>query len=125
MAIGNADAHGRNHSLLHLPDGSGRFAPLYDVACIVHYQTVETQAGRRRVNHDLALRVNGLDDIDVASVTDLVAEGRSWGLTDARAVSVVRETVESLSAALSALTDPNLEDALVQRLRRRTERLAR
>jgi serine/threonine-protein kinase HipA len=37
VAIGNADAHARNLSLLHLPEGSVRLAPAYDVIPTYHY----------------------------------------------------------------------------------------
>jgi serine/threonine-protein kinase HipA len=39
VAIGNADAHGKNYSLLYRPAGIG-FAPLYDLLCTAAYPQV-------------------------------------------------------------------------------------
>lgn len=38
LLIGNHDAHGKNFSLLCLPDRSIRLAPLYDLVCTVYYE---------------------------------------------------------------------------------------
>ena len=37
LLIGNHDAHAKNFSLLYLPSGEVRFAPLYDLVCTVFY----------------------------------------------------------------------------------------
>jgi serine/threonine-protein kinase HipA len=37
LLIGNHDAHAKNFSLLYLPDGEIRLAPLYDLVCTVLY----------------------------------------------------------------------------------------
>ena len=42
VAIGNADAHGKNYSLLYHSDGIG-FAPLYDLLCTVAYPEVHAR----------------------------------------------------------------------------------
>jgi serine/threonine-protein kinase HipA len=42
VAIGNADAHGKNYSLLYRPDGIG-FAPLYDLLCTAAYPQVHAK----------------------------------------------------------------------------------
>lgn len=39
LIVGNADAHGKNYSLLHTPTGR-RMAPLYDLMCTVAYPEV-------------------------------------------------------------------------------------
>jgi serine/threonine-protein kinase HipA len=41
VAIGNVDAHAKNISVLHLPDGRHRLAPAYDVAMHLHQGTGE------------------------------------------------------------------------------------
>jgi serine/threonine-protein kinase HipA len=40
LLIGNNDAHAKNFSILYLPDGSSRLAPLYDLVCTVFYPEI-------------------------------------------------------------------------------------
>jgi serine/threonine-protein kinase HipA len=47
VAVGNADLHGRNTSLLHGDDGP-TLAPMYDVVAMVMYDTVSHELGSRR-----------------------------------------------------------------------------
>jgi serine/threonine-protein kinase HipA len=72
VAIGNADAHARNLSLLHLPEGSVRLAPAYDVIPTYHYPSH---------SRHLAQPVDG-DVLRPESVTGahLRAEVESWGI---------------------------------------------
>ena len=46
LIIGNADAHGKNFSLLHTPDGL-RLAPLYDLLCTSFYPDVHARMAMR------------------------------------------------------------------------------
>lgn len=54
VAVGNADAHGKNYSLLYRPDGIG-FAPLYDLLCTVAYPEVHAK---------FAMKVGGRATLD-------------------------------------------------------------
>lgn len=92
VAIGNTDAHAKNISVLHHPDGALELAPAYDVSPHRHYAF----SGRRA-----AMAVNGADDIDAATVTDLVTEGIAWGLREGTATTTVSETLERLRDALA------------------------
>lgn len=51
VLIGNADAHGKNYSILHDPPGAATLAPLYDLMCTVAYphlaSTLAMKIGRR------------------------------------------------------------------------------
>jgi len=42
VTVGNADAHGKNYSLLYRPEGIG-FAPLYDLLCTVAYPEIHAR----------------------------------------------------------------------------------
>ena len=42
VAIGNADAHGKNYSLLYRPEGIA-IAPLYDLLCTVAYPEIHAK----------------------------------------------------------------------------------
>lgn len=124
VAVGNADAHGKNLSLLHPPDGPLRLAPLYDVVSTVQYPQIRTPAGVRQVSSTLAMRVNGRNDVHEVTVADLRAEARSWhrgpGL-DERIDSVL----DALPAAVSAAADetPEAPGVFSERIAARVARL--
>ena len=99
VVVGNADAHGKNVSLLHHPDGQAELAPMYDVSSTVRYEFVETPTGRRRLSTEMGMRVNGQTSMQQVRFDDLVAEGRRWGLTATDAETVVRRTVDDVHAA--------------------------
>jgi Uncharacterized protein related to capsule biosynthesis enzymes len=56
VIIGNADAHGKNFSLLYLPERT-QLAPLYDLLCTVAYpdlsQRFAMKIGRRRTLEEM------------------------------------------------------------------------
>lgn len=91
VAIGNADAHGKNVAFLHPEPGVMRLAPLYDTVPTVHWPTLRTEAG---------MFVNGVRDLRRITVTDLASEATRWGMPRARAERLVRETLERLRDAL-------------------------
>lgn len=70
VLIGNADAHGKNLSLLHDPLGTTRLAPLYDTVPTVLWPKLRTAS---------AMRVNGKEDLDSITIEDIAAEARQWG----------------------------------------------
>jgi serine/threonine-protein kinase HipA len=92
VAIGNTDAHAKNISVRHDPDGSLELAPAYDVSPHRHYSF----SGRRA-----AMSVNGGDDIDALTVADLVAEGIAWGLREHTATTTASDTLDRLQDALA------------------------
>jgi serine/threonine-protein kinase HipA len=100
IAIGNADAHGKNHSVMHHPDGSVALAPIYDAWSTIQYP---------RLSRTLSLSVDRSFQLDAIDRSRLLAEGTSWGLPPATALSILEETLESLR---QALTDPTLRDGL-------------
>ena len=105
LLVGNTDLHAKNISFLRHPDGSIELAPAYDIAMHLHHRPDD----RRN-----ALDINGTYLIDGLTVDDVVAEGRSWGLPEARARRVVADTVEATRAALAAIdrsAHPHVSDA--------------
>jgi serine/threonine-protein kinase HipA len=76
VALGNLDMHAKNVSVLHLPDGSARLAPAYDVVPQVHLP----------FDKNFAFRVNGVFAHAEIRRDDLVAEGASWGIRTAAAI---------------------------------------
>ena len=93
-AIGNTDAHAKNLSVLHLPDGTHRLAPAYDVAMHTHHRHAETR---------VAMDVDGTQEIGALTSAHLTAEAGGWGMPPRLAARVVRETLERLGAALGGL----------------------
>jgi serine/threonine-protein kinase HipA len=74
--IGNLDMHGKNISLIHLPDGSVQLAPAYDVVPMLH----------QPIDGRLALKINGVYPIRMLKADDLITEGEHWGVADAAAI---------------------------------------
>ncbi|WP_146954885.1 HipA domain-containing protein, partial [Cellulomonas soli] len=117
LAIGNTDAHAKNISVIHREDGSTQLAPAYDVAMYLHHP----HAARR-----FAMDVNGSSDMDHITAQDLVAEGRSWGLSPRDASRTVRDTLEHLQQALADIdrdTHPGVSDAAWTTVHTRTDAL--
>jgi len=117
LAVGNTDAHAKNVSVLHRADGSTALAPAYDIAMHGH------PAG---TTHRFAMDVAGRSDIETITATDLVAEGRTWGLTPTDAARTVRGTLEALDAALDEIdhgTHPGVSAEAWATVRTRTRRL--
>jgi serine/threonine-protein kinase HipA len=122
VAVGNSDAHGRNYSLVHPADGSTHLAPLYDVSSIVQYSTVDTSRGPMPVNHDGAMSINGLWNLDRVTTADLVGEAARWGVIERLAEETVSDLVERLHGALAA-ADGSVDGPVVRSLLDRCSRL--
>jgi serine/threonine-protein kinase HipA len=124
VAIGNADAHGKNLSLLLPPDGRLRLAPLYDVMSTVHYPEVVGPMGLARVSTELAMFIDGEGEIDAVDVPALRCEGERWHFSDDaddRIHGLLARFDDALEAAANAV--PRAPDALLERLRARAARL--
>jgi len=93
VAIGNADAHGKNVSLLHPEPGRVTLAPLYDTVPTALWPKLRPTA---------AMKVNGRGDLSRITLGDIVAEAQRWNMepmqANARAVAVA----ERLRAVLRA-----------------------
>lgn len=96
IALGNADAHARNLSLMLAPDGSVRIAPLYDVVCTVAYPMAST---------GLSQRIAGRFSIDDVTTDDLVAEAAAWGLTEGIATRRVDRFLTSMEHAIGEASE--------------------
>ena len=102
VVIGNADAHGKNLSLLHPEPGLVSLAPLYDTVPTVMWPNLRSTA---------AMSVNGRHDLDAITVDDVVAEAGAWPLDADRARSAAESAI---AAVMSAVT----HDAVPEDLRR-------
>lgn len=93
VAIGNADAHGKNLSFLHPDPGVIRLAPLYDTVPTALWSSLRTEAG---------MFIDGVADLRRVTSDNLVAEARSWGVGARAAAGVVEETLERLKQTLTS-----------------------
>lgn len=125
VAVGNADAHGRNLSLLHPGDGTVELAPLYDVVSTIVYPTVSTPDGDRPVSTDLAMKIAGRTSIHDVTIKDLIDEAAGWNYPQRRAAARVRELLEQVSTAVAAVsgTVPGLTPDVPQRVVARAQAL--
>jgi serine/threonine-protein kinase HipA len=109
VAIGNADAHGKNLAFVHDPPGSIRLGPLYDTVPTVCWERLPTRA---------AMSVNGRTELalrahDSITVEDLLTEAAAWRLEASRAERAVIGTLEALAVAAGELELPEPVAALV------------
>lgn len=93
VALGNADAHGKNFSLLHLQDLSLRFAPLYDLMSTLAYRP-------EGVTEHMSMYVDSVQRIDRVTSDRLIAESMAWGLSRSRAIEVVADLLGRLPEAV-------------------------
>jgi serine/threonine-protein kinase HipA len=90
VAIGNADAHGKNLALLHRAPGVVELAPLYDTVPTALWPTLRPEA---------AMLINGRSRLDQVDGADLVAEAANWHLPAVTARHIMTTTIEQLRAA--------------------------
>lgn len=124
VAIGNADAHGKNLSLLLPPGGRIHLAPLYDVMSTRQYPDVAGPRGRARVSTELAMFVDGIRQIDAVDTAALRAEATRWHFAedvDERIDGLLVRFDDALEVA--ATTVPQAPGSLIERLRARARRL--
>jgi len=93
VAVGNADAHGRNISMLY-DHSTRRLAPLYD---IVPTTSLVPAPGHKPLNADAGMRVNGVNPLLAIAGADLVAEAISWRMPKALARTLVETTVSAVA----------------------------
>lgn len=96
LLVGNADAHAKNLSLLHGPDGQIILAPAYDLMSTIYYEQVSPVIG---------MFVNGIRDINEVKVGDLVVEASAWGLPKRQSESVVARLFDEAGAAVERAAD--------------------
>jgi len=109
VAIGNADAHGKNYSLLHGPDGIG-FAPLYDLLCTVAYPEVHAK---------FAMKVGGRATLDEFTATTWEDFARQIGMgapfVRRRALALTELILTRLEGVASEIAVVGFDGAELQR----------
>jgi serine/threonine-protein kinase HipA len=123
MAVGNADAHAKNFSVLHDHDAAAiTLAPLYDVLSTIALELTDTAGRPMRADAHLAQRVGGRADIRKVTAGDLVDEAAAWGIRQRAASAIVAETLDQVLAAIPATPG---DARVLAAIREQTERISR
>jgi serine/threonine-protein kinase HipA len=101
MAVGNADAHAKNFSILHDTDNPAiSLAPLYDVLSTIALELKDSAGQPMQADTHLGQRVGGQADIRKVTAASLIDEAVTWGVRRRTAGSVVAETLDRVLAAV-------------------------
>lgn len=122
VALGNADAHGKNLSFLLPPRGRLRLAPLYDVVSTIQYAEVAGDLVPRQVSRQLAMAIDGHWSIDEITRDHLVAEGAGWHVAT-QVPATVDNILQRLPAAVESAAPASVPDQFVETVLRRIENL--
>jgi len=123
MAVGNADAHAKNFSLLHEPDAPAvRLAPVYDVLSTIALELTGSTGQPMHADTHLGQRVGGQADIRNVTAASLVDEAISWGIRRRTAAAVVTDTLEHVLTAIPAAP---FDDRVLAVIRGQAERISR
>jgi serine/threonine-protein kinase HipA len=123
MAVGNADAHAKNFSVLHNPDSPAiTLAPLYDVLSTIALELTDGAGQPMPANTHLGQRVGGQADIRKVTAASLIDEAASWGIRRRAASVVVTETLDRVLAAIPATPG---DERVLDAIRDQAERISR
>jgi serine/threonine-protein kinase HipA len=123
MAVGNADAHAKNFSVLHDADNHAiSLAPLYDVVSTIALELIDGAGRPMRADTHLSQRVGGQADIRKVTASSLVDEASSWGIRRRTAASAVSETLDQV---LTVIGETPGDERVLAVIRRQAERVRR
>jgi serine/threonine-protein kinase HipA len=123
MAVGNADAHAKNFSVLHHMDNPViSLAPLYDVLSTIALELTDAAGRPMQADPHLGQRVGGQADIRKVTAASLVDEAASWGIRRRAASSVVAETLDRV---LTAIPQTPGDERVLAAIRKQAEQLRR
>jgi serine/threonine-protein kinase HipA len=115
MAVGNADAHAKNFSVLHDPDVPAiRLAPMYDLLSTIALELTDTTGQPMRADTHLGQRVGGQADIRNVTAASLIDEAASWGIRRRAAAAIVTETLERVLTAVLAVPGDDQVRAVIR-----------
>ena len=103
MAIGNADAHAKNFSVLHQPGPTAiKLAPVYDLLSTVALELTDSTGRHLQADTHLGQRVGGQADIRKVTVADIVDEAVTWGIRSRAAAGAVAAMLDQVISATQA-----------------------
>jgi serine/threonine-protein kinase HipA len=116
MAVGNADAHAKNFSILHDTDNPAiSLAPLYDVLSTIALELTDSVGRPMQAETHLGQRVGGQADIRKVTGASIVDEAVTWGLRRRTAGSVVAETLDRVLVGIPETPGDERVLAVIQR----------
>ncbi len=122
MAVGNADAHVKNFSILHELDSPKiGLAPLYDVLSTIALELTDGAGQPMRADTHLGQRVGGQADIRKVTAANLIDEATTWGIRRRAASAVVTETLDRVLTAIPATPG---DDRVLSVIREQAERIS-
>jgi len=122
MAVGNADAHAKNFSVLHEPVIPAiSLAPLYDVLSTIALELTDRAGQPMQADTHLGQRVGGQTDIRKVTAADLIDEAATWSIRPRAASAVVAETLDQVLAAIPATPG---DARVLTVIREQTERIS-
>lgn len=96
-AVGNADNHLKNHSILWSDDWSSKtLSPLYDITCTTVYPGLDKEMG---------VSFGGSRRVDEVTRTEIAATAKSCGVGEKHALAELDEIIERFPHALRLATD--------------------
>jgi serine/threonine-protein kinase HipA len=123
MAVGNADAHAKNFSVLHEAESQAiGLAPLYDVLSTIALELTDSTGQPMRADTHLGQRVGGQADIGKVTAASLIDEAARWGIRRRAASAVVAEMLDRVLAAIPATPG---DDRVLSVIREQAERIRR
>lgn len=91
LLVGNADAHGKNLSLLYGPNGSTKLAPFYDLVCTRNY---------KNLSREMAMSLGGVWDPELITVRHFEGLANDLGIRTNLVSEQVKELSERVVASL-------------------------
>jgi serine/threonine-protein kinase HipA len=123
MAVGNADAHAKNFSILHETDNAAiSLAPLYDVLSTIALELKDSAGQPMQADTHLGQRVGGQADIRKVTAVSLIDEAVTWGIRRRTASAVIAETIDRVLAAIPETVG---DDRVLATIRKQAEQLRR
>jgi serine/threonine-protein kinase HipA len=123
MAVGNADAHAKNFSILHEPRGRTiKLAPMYDVLSTIALELADATGRPMRADTHLGQRVGGQADIQKVTKASLVEEATGWGIRRQAASDIVTGILDQV---LSVVPTAPGDERVLAAIRMQAERIYR
>ena len=116
VAIGNADAHAKNFSFLHYPDGlSVTLAPVYDVLSTISLERrPNTEGILVGASTTMGQKINAQTDILKVSKEDIISEGTKWGLRRKASEECVAGVFDAVSTSIAVTSG---DESVLNRIR--------
>ncbi len=92
LLVGNADAHGKNLSLLYNPEGGLSLAPFYDLVCTRNY---------KKISRHLAMHIGGVYDPDLIGTPQLHLLALDLGVRPAVVIKAAHDLIQTTQEAIA------------------------